>query len=63
MSVRDQLIIDGDDERSLLIRETKHGFLFDVYEDGVYSSTDLTTEQAALVVKWLRDRIEGTDEG
>jgi hypothetical protein len=62
MSAGERLIIDGADERSLLVRETKYGFLIDVYEDGVYSSMDLTAEQAALVVEWLRDRIEGVDD-
>lgn len=63
MSVGERLIMDSeDDDRSLLVRETRDGFVLDVYEDGVYSSVFLTTSAAALLVKWLRDRIEGVDE-
>jgi hypothetical protein len=62
MSVGDRRIIYGEfEEQRLLVRETKDGFLFDVYEAGSYASMDLTTEEAAVLVKWLRDRIEGTD--
>jgi hypothetical protein len=62
MSAGDRLLVDGEfDEQSLLVRETKDGFLFDVYEAGIYASMDLTAEGAALLVKWLRDRIEGGD--
>jgi hypothetical protein len=62
VSAGDRLIIDGeDDEQSLMVRETKDGFLFDVYEAGIYASAGLTAEQAALIVEWLRDRIGGTD--
>jgi hypothetical protein len=62
VSVGERLIIDGADERSLLVRETKDGFLLDAYENGIYASMDLTTGEAALLVKWLRDRIEGVDD-
>jgi hypothetical protein len=63
MSVGDRRIIYGEHkEQRLLVRETRDGFLFDVYEDDIYASMDLTTKDAALLVKWLRDRIEGTDE-
>jgi hypothetical protein len=62
VSAGERLIIDGEwDNRSLLVRKTKDGFLFDAYENGIYASMDLTTGEAALLVKWLRDRIEGTD--
>jgi hypothetical protein len=62
VSAGERLIIDGEwDKQSLLVRETKDGFLFDVYEAGIYASMDLTTKEAAVLVKWLRDRIEGTD--
>jgi hypothetical protein len=62
VSAGDRRIIYGEyKEQRLLVRETKDGFLFDVYEDGMFSSMDLTTEQTALLVKWLLDRTGGTD--
>jgi hypothetical protein len=61
VSAGERLIIDGADERSLLVRETKDGFVIDVFENGIYASAEIATEVAALLVKWLRDRIEGTD--
>jgi hypothetical protein len=62
VSAGERLIIDGEfEEQSLLVRETKDGFLFDVYEAGIYASMDLTAKDAAVLVEWLRDRIGGTE--
>jgi hypothetical protein len=49
------------EQYSLIVTRKVDGFMFEAIEGRYYAVVDLSTEDTALLVEWLRDRIEGTD--